>query len=562
MHRCRILYLVFTVSITFGCHFVFSQPTLSYRKVITSLSQPVEIVSAPDGSNRLFVVQKLGLIKVYDKSFNFLGDFISVPGITTNGERGLLSLAFHPDYKNNGLFFVYYTNLQGDVEVSRYKVSSNANKADTTTRTIIITIPHRAAGNHNGGKLNFGPGGYLYFATGDGGGGGDLPNNAQNGKVLLGKMLRIDINNTTLPLNYSIPPDNPFVSDTTIADEIWALGLRNPFRWSFDRLTHDMWIGDVGQNKWEEINFRKAGETKGINYGWRCYEGKATYNTAGCKPADQYVSPIFDYPHIQATGGFAVTGGYVYRGSEYPSLNGYYIFADYVSGNQWMVSDSGNTKVVKQQTGGFPRSIAAFGEGEDGSLYVCSLTEGAVYKMEATTSVQISILEFAGKRIFSNVAQLGWRSTEQNILQYEIEGSIDSISFTREQIVPAKNQATENIYQLALSMRGAQKKFYRLRIVNKDGKWDYSKTIAVNNNPTWISFIFPNVIRTRLMTTYISDAYDNLLIYTINGKLMMHKSVRGFKGRVDIPVANLPKGMYLVKIANKNGYMTQWILVE
>ena len=274
MHWLKILCPLLAFYFVFNCLRSFSQPILNYRRVITSLSAPLEIVSAPDSSNRLFIVQKVGSVKVYDKSYNFLGDFVTVSGVTINGERGLLSMAFHPDYKSNGLFFVYYTNTQGDIEISRYKVSNNPNRADTSTRTIIITIPHRAAANHNGGKISFGPDGYLYFATGDGGNGGDPPNNAQNGKVLLGKMLRIDVNNPSPQLNYSIPPDNPFVNDTLIADEIWALGLRNPFRWSFDRLTHDMWIADVGQGVREEINFRKAGETKGINYGWRCYEGK------------------------------------------------------------------------------------------------------------------------------------------------------------------------------------------------------------------------------------------------------------------------------------------------
>ncbi|HZI53565.1 MAG TPA: PQQ-dependent sugar dehydrogenase, partial [Chitinophagaceae bacterium] len=316
-------------------------------------------MSPPDSSDRLFIVQKVGSVKVYDKAFNFLGDFVTVSGVTINGERGLLSMAFHPDYKSNGLFFVYYTNLQGDIEISRYKVSDDPNRADTTTRTIIITIPHRAAANHNGGKIGFGADGYLYFATGDGGNGGDPPNNAQNGKVLLGKMLRIDVNNPGPQLNYSIPTDNPFVNDTLIADEIWALGLRNPFRWSFDRLTHNMWIADVGQGVKEEINFRKAGETKGINYGWRCYEGKNIYNASGCKTADQYIPPIFDYPHNLTTGGSSVTGGYVYRGSEYPSMNGYYIFADYISNNQWLIKDSSNGWSIKQQQSGtFPRNIA------------------------------------------------------------------------------------------------------------------------------------------------------------------------------------------------------------
>ena len=189
--RCHLLIFYFVFSYLPS----LAQPVLNYRRVISSLSAPLEIVSAPDSSDRLFIVQKVGSVKVYDKAYNFLGDFVTVSRVTINGERGLLSMAFHPDYKSNGLFFVYYTNTQGDIEISRYKVSDNPNKADTNSRTIIITIPHRAAANHNGGKISFGPDGYLYFATGDGGNGGDPPKNAQNGKVLLGKMLRIDVDN-------------------------------------------------------------------------------------------------------------------------------------------------------------------------------------------------------------------------------------------------------------------------------------------------------------------------------------------------------------------------------
>lgn len=561
MHRPKLLYLSFLICFLFSCLFSYSQPSLSYRRLITGLSAPLEIASAPDGSGRLFVVQKVGSVKVFDKSYNLLGDFITVSGVSINGERGLLSMTFHPDYKNNGFFFVYYTTLLGDIEISRYKVSSDPNKADTTTRKIIITIPHRVAANHNGGKISFGQDGYLYFATGDGGNGGDPPNNAQNGRVLLGKMLRIDVNNSTPPLNYSIPPDNPYANDTTIADEIWAMGLRNPFRWSFDRRTYDIWIADVGQGVKEEINFRKAGATKGINYGWRCYEGKSNYNLNGCKTPDQYTPPIFDYLHNLTTGGSSVTGGYVYRGSEYPSLNGYYIFADYISNNQWMIYDSSNTKVMKQQTGTFPRNIAGFGEGEDGTLYACSLTEGAVYKIEAVTGVQVNILDITGT-VRYNLAYLNWRCTEQNIQQYEIESSDDSINFTKRGIVTSKNNTPENSYRFIDNLRGIQKKYYRLRILSNNGKWDYSKTITVTNNSTIINFVNPSVIRDRMLNLYISDAYDNLILFGINGSVLFNKNLNGFKGRTAIPVSGLAKGIYLLKISNKKEYRTQWILID
>ena len=568
MHWSKLIAYPLALSLIFSCLRSFSQPVLNYRRVITSLSAPLEIASAPDGTNRLFIVQKVGSVKVFDSAYNYLADFVTVSGVTINGERGLLSMAFHPDYKNNGFFYVYYTNTLGDIEISRYTVSNNPNRADTATRKIIITIPHRAAANHNGGKISFGPDGYLYFATGDGGNGGDPPNNAQNGKVLLGKMLRIDVNNPSPQLNYSIPPDNPFVSDTSIADEIWALGLRNPFRWSFDRQTHDIWIADVGQGVKEEINFRKAGETKGINYGWRCYEGKNVYNTSGCKPVDQYTPPIFDYTHNLATGGMSVTGGYVYRGKEYPSLNGYYIFADYISNNQWLIKDSSNTWSIKQITDGyqpasstFPRNIAGFGEGEDGTLYAASLTENAVYKIEVSTGVQVNILDFKGLASYG-VVLLRWRSTGQNIKQYEVESSNDSINFIREGVVTAINQTTESSYRFSDNISRLPKKYYRLRVVTNDDKWDYSRTIVVTNTTRLPNFVYPTIIRNGVISLRLSDAYDNVTLIGINGAVILNKNIRGFKGTMEIPVSGLAKGIYLIKISNRKGFVTQRVFID
>jgi glucose/arabinose dehydrogenase len=539
---------------------LFSQPSLNYKPVITSLTNPLDIVSPNDGSKRLFIVHKEGKIKVYDQSFTYKGDFLTVTGITLQSERGLLSMAFHPDYKSNGLFFVYYTNAQGSIEIARYKVSSNPDIADPVTKSIIITIPHPGAANHNGGKLNFGADGYLYFGTGDGGNGGDPPNNAQNTGLLLGKMIRIDINNATAPLNYSIPADNPYVNDPAIADEIWAIGLRNPWRWSFDRRSHDMWIADVGQNAREEINFRKAGETKGLNYGWRCYEGKIEYASGRCQLVD-HVVPIFDYPHNNTTGGFSVTGGFVYRGSEYPSLNGYYIFADYVSGNQWMISDSSNTWVIKKQTGTFPRNITSFGESEDGSLYACSLSDGIIYKIEAVTSVAFQLLNFNGI-VRNNIAGLNWSATEQNLRQYEVESSTDSINFQRKGIVAARNQASENSYSFEENMQGIQKIFYRLRILNNDGKWDYSKTIAVINNSAGKNFIYPSWITNKVINCFIPEPYDHLQVFSMNGVLVLKKDIRGITGRIDVTIPTLAKGIYLVQISNGVSNIKQRIFVN
>ena len=234
---------------------IFAQPVpvLVYSPVVTSgLSSPVDVVNAGDGSNRLFVVQQGGQVRIVSGGALLPGNFLDIPdSISGGGERGLLSIAFHPNYESNRYFFVYYTNTAGDLRITRFQTQAgNPNAADESTGVVILTIPHPTYSNHNGGKLNFGADGHLYFATGDGGSGGDPDNNSQNGNSLLGKMIRINVDNFTTPPYYTIPADNPYVTNPSVRDEIFAMGLRNPWRWSFDKETNDMWIADVGQGAW------------------------------------------------------------------------------------------------------------------------------------------------------------------------------------------------------------------------------------------------------------------------------------------------------------------------
>ncbi|MFL5810245.1 MAG: PQQ-dependent sugar dehydrogenase, partial [Flavisolibacter sp.] len=336
--------------------FVFSYninaqaPTITYESpaFISGLTAPVDLVNAGDGSNRLFIVQQNGLIRVRQGTSPFtISNFLDLGSsgldlisYIAGGERGLLSMVFHPDYNGttNRYFFVYYTEkTTGRIVVRRFETSAgDQNIVDVSSSFLIMAVDHPGQSNHNGGKLNFGPDGYLYFALGDGGSGNDPPNNAQNGNMLLGKMIRIDVTSTPTSQtfgNYVIPPSNPYVSDPTVLDEIWALGLRNPFRWSFDRANGDMWIGDVGQSAREEIDYRPAGSTGHVNYGWSCYEGSISNpstSVVGCTAADK-VFPIFDY--VNPTIGQAVIGGYVYRGPDNPTLTGRYIATDAYKGN-------------------------------------------------------------------------------------------------------------------------------------------------------------------------------------------------------------------------------------
>lgn len=341
---------------------LYCQPTVSFTAVISSgLTNPLQVVNAGDGSNRLFIVQKGGTILVYDQNYASLGTFLTVSNVaSTNSEEGLLSMAFHPDYFTNGYFWVLYTNSSSNLELARYKVSSsNANIADAGSKQVVLTIPHPFT-NHNGGELHFGSDGYLYWSIGDGGSSGDPNNNAQNTSSLLGKMLRINVSTGMSAPYYTVPADNPF------GNEVFVYGLRNPFRWEFDRHTKDMWIGDVGQGQKEEINFLKKDSIIGKNLGWKCFEGTIPYDPNGCN--NTYTGPVYDYQNTSSTK--SVIGGNVYRGYEYPSLKGYYIFVDYFGSTIYKTIFNTNTNQwnTTTQAGGLI-NISDFSESESGEIY-------------------------------------------------------------------------------------------------------------------------------------------------------------------------------------------------
>ncbi len=340
----------------------------------TNNAVPVGIYSC--GDDRMFILEKnQSDIEIVDLDGNYIGIFLDLTGLTTTGgERGLLGLAFHPDYLQNGFFFVNYTNAVGNTVVARYQVSANPDVADPASATIILTITQPFS-NHNGGHVAFGPDGYLYIGMGDGGSAGDPNANAQNPLALLGKMLRIDVNDG---LPYTIPIDNPFFGQLDTLPEIWALGLRNPWKFSFDRITGDMWIGDVGQGNWEEIDFQPAG-LAGQNYGWRCYEGNASYNLSGCQSQSYYDFPIADYSH--GTDAFcSITGGVVYRGGAYPSMQGIYFFSDYCNSTIFSITQDGEGGFIEDELSASTNSIVAFGEDINGEVYVVS-NAGPIYKL-------------------------------------------------------------------------------------------------------------------------------------------------------------------------------------
>jgi len=366
--------LLFTISI-FSSLIANSQ-SINLEEFATGLTSPVEITNAND--SRLFVVQQNGIIKIIQPNGTInTTNFLNISSkIVFGGERGLLGLAFHPQYATNGYFFVYYNNSAGNIIVARYSVSStDSNVADPASEKILLNIP-KPFDNHNGGSIHFAPDGKLWIITGDGGSGGDPNNNAQNKNVLLGKMLRIDVDATG---PYNIPPDNPFAGTVAGADEIWAYGLRNAWKFSFDLTTGNAMIADVGQGAIEEIN-KMPITTAGLNYGWRCYEGNNVYNTAGCAAQSTMTFPVAVYDH--SGGKCSITGGYVYRGTQYPSLQGKYFFADYCS-TQIGILDNNNAITWTGPYSG--NNFSTFGEDYQKGLYVAAVNNGKIFKISTGT---------------------------------------------------------------------------------------------------------------------------------------------------------------------------------
>lgn len=347
--------------------------------IADSLNAPVYVTHAGDGSGKLFVVEQPGTIRIVTNGQAHAAPFLDIRSIvgSRGNEQGLLSVAFHPDFANNSLFFVNYTDLNGDTVVARYSASDDPDLADPTSARTILTLDQPAA-NHNGGLLLFGPDGYLYIGTGDGGRAGDPWGNAQNPQVLLGKMLRLDVDAGE---PYAIPPDNPFTGEPAVRDEIWALGLRNPWRYSFDRATGDLYIADVGQNNWEEIDFQSAKSPGGENYGWNRAEGFHCFAPATNCDQSELSPPVVEYGHDT---GCSVTGGYVYRGSAFPEMAGVYLYGDFCSGRIWGLYRDGTGEWATTVLLDSDLSISSFGEDETGELYLTSLGDGRLYRLVAS----------------------------------------------------------------------------------------------------------------------------------------------------------------------------------
>jgi glucose/arabinose dehydrogenase len=460
----KIILFIFTL-------FTFSvaAQTVAVQTFATGLSNAVALVHPP-GDSRLFVVQKTGAIRIVNPNGTVNATpFLTVTGLSSGSEQGLLGLAFHPNYATNGLFFINYTNTAGDTVIARYSVSANPNVANTTA-TILMTVDQPFS-NHNGGSLAFGRDGFLYIGLGDGGSGGDPQGYSQNmtvdpnfpSRVLLGKMLRIDVDTTFGSLNYGIPATNPFATTAGLR-EIWAIGLRNPWKYSFNRLNGDLWIADVGQSTREEINRTTFPlPNTGINYGWRCYEGTSVFNTSGCPTFANTVAPFTDYVY-GSNGRCSITGGYFYTGSLYPNFANKYIFADYCTAEIGLVDASGVITWSVNLSG----VITSFGEDPNGELYI---TNGTSVSKIVDTSLSTIALDESVLTIFPNPA------TNELFIKNNNNVALQSIAITDLTGKVVLNQDIQNIGSNAINIANLAKGMYLVKVQTPNGLSATSKIL-------------------------------------------------------------------------------------
>jgi glucose/arabinose dehydrogenase len=392
----NLLYVIMILFIT-GTS-IKAQFTLQNAFPNLSFSSAVFLTHAGDSTDRIFVVEQAGRIKVFpnDQAVSSVKEYLNITDrVSSGGEKGLLGLAFHPDYETNGYIYVNYTNATSTV-ISRFQVTSNPDSADKNSESQLLVFSQPYS-NHNGGWIGFGPNdGFLYIATGDGGSGGDPQNYAQRINTLLGKILCIDVDGG---IPYAIPPTNPFIDSTNaeVRKEIYAWGLRNPWRCSFDPVTGWLWAGDVGQNAWEEVDLIENGK----NYGWRCYEGNHTYNMSGCS-YPEYIPPVWEYSHSL---GYSITGGYVYRGQNVPELTGKYIYADYGTKRVWALTYDGITPPSNQLLLTAINNPTSFGVDQHNELYIVGFSPGNVYRFTPTVTSsedKISVSDYSLEQNYPN----------------------------------------------------------------------------------------------------------------------------------------------------------------
>lgn len=553
-----LILIPFAVSAQYNFEVAF--PNLTF-------SSALDLQNAGDGSNRLFAVERNGIIKVLPNQSDVTATktFLNITDrVTAGGETGLLGLAFHPDYATTGYFYVNYTAPSPlRTVISRFSVSStNPDSADKTSELILLKY-NQPYSNHNGGCVAFGPDGYLYIAAGDGGSGGDPDGNAQNITNLLGKIIRIDVNNPQPPLNYGIPADNPFVDSTNvnIRKEIYAWGLRNTWRFSFDPITGWLWAGDVGQGTWEEVDIIQNGK----NYGWRCYEGTHPYDLSGCNGT--YEPPIWEYQH-NSTGGFSITGGYVYRGQNVPELYGKYIYGDYVSTRVWALEYDGINPTVNTQITQAPGSITSFGVDENMELYLVSFN-GKIYRF-IPTSVPVELLSFHASVVDGKVLLQWYTSTETNNAGFKIERSNNASDYEEIFFVGGNGTTTNrNVYSYLDETVHSGVYYYRLKQIDYDGSFEYLNVAALDLGMPGGFLLeqnYPNPFNPKTIINYriSKEGLVILKLYDVLGKeiktLINDQKSSGYYS-VELDASELPSGIYYYQLVSGSYSSTKKLIV-
>jgi glucose/arabinose dehydrogenase len=528
-----------------------SAPIVSYQILIDfpeGLSLPIELASPQgDATGRLFILEKAGRIRIWNGSSLLPNPFLDIASLVRNdGEQGMLSMAFHPQYQSNGYFFVYYTNHDQNIAIERYQVSSNPNQANPVA-TPILVIP-KTMGKHNGGHLQFRVQGginYLYFATGDG---GEDPNeNAQNPGSYLGKMIRI---------NVDAAPYTP---------EVWAMGLRNPFRWSFDRTTGDIWIGDVGQYLKEEINFRPLG-TAGANYGWPCVEGADNYSefpaSLDCGPVRATdVLPVLAYDN--PADGRSVIGGYVYRGTEFPALRGYYLATDFYTGKFWLIKRVGSAWDITERAD-FPTHVASISEAANGELYAVSLGGNVVYKIVTPLDapLPLHLISFSAEPM-SGYNELKWiTESEENMDKYIVEYSADGVTYSNVGEVLSTNDTNRKIYTYRHSTLNTTIVYYRLKMSELNGTYEYSPVISIGADTRTGVKIYPTSVTNGSVNIISSQPVERVSITNTTGLQVLSKEMNGASGYFNVSLPILQKGIYIIRVSGKDFQKTEKILIQ